>query len=96
MASGQYCVLVEGQGTYVATIGGGWVSARSVANPCLIVNAWDRNGNHYYGTHACRSGYHYNSSIKIGLYRYMREGTICASLYQNGGHVVSHCHRIQP
>lgn len=96
MASGQFCALVEGQRTFVAAVGGGWVSARSVANPCLIVNAWDRHGTRYFGTYSCRSGYYYNSSIRIPLNRYMREGTICASLFQNGGHVVSHCHRIQP
>jgi hypothetical protein len=96
LASGQYCVLLAGQGTFVDYVKGGFVSASNVCNWRITAEFFDSNGR-WYATYASPVRYTCSKTGTRYIYlrRYVKRGFMCSTLRQNGARITSVCHSIR-
>lgn len=97
-----YCVNLNGSGTYVNWVRGTWNSSAYVCNSTITAEFFDANWR-WYETRTsakawgCAAG---SGGATIGIYAHKRPGFMCSTLkYTNGTHgapwrYMSVCHRI--
>lgn len=97
LASGQYCVTLAGQGTFVDYVYGGFVSAGNVCNYNVTAEFFD-SSSRWYMTRSSpiRYGCTRANAVagSVSLRSYVRRGFMCSTLKQNGARVTSVCHNI--
>lgn len=97
VATGQYCALIAGQGTYVDYVAGGFTSAGNVCNFNITAEFFNTSGTWYRTIHGpvqyrCTRA---TSPVSTLLVRgYVQRGFMCSTLKQNGARVTSVCHNI--
>lgn len=95
IAKGVYCVGLNGSGTYVNTVAASYNAAGSVCNWNITAEFFDQYGNWYQtingGTHW---GCSWQGSDVVSVFKYVKRGTMCSTLKQNGARIQSVCHSI--
>jgi hypothetical protein len=94
-AQGGYCAEINGSGTFVKYVGGGFNSAGNVCNWNITAEFFDSNGR-WYQTY--NGPAHYQCNVKandvIWINQYKARGRMCSTLKSNGGRIQSVCHNI--
>jgi hypothetical protein len=95
VATGMYCVNIQGSGTHVKWVGGGFKSIGNVCNWSITAEFFDSAGRWY----QTRSGpTHYgcarSANDVIWINATKKRGFMCSTLKTNGLRITSVCHNI--
>ena len=95
VASGTYCVELNGSRRYVNYVGGGFNSAGNICNWQITAEFFNRSGR-WYQTKVSRlhRGCTHRANDVILIRANKQPGFMCSTLRQNGGRVTSVCHNI--
>lgn len=94
-ANGGYCAELNGSGTFVKYVGGGFNSAGNVCNWNITAEFFDTAGRWY---QTISSPVQYRCDRKneavIWINQNKQRGRMCSTLKSNGGRIQSVCHNI--